>query len=215
MKEEELAFLKAHLADMHATAVRQLRRDILQERRRREAEENAKAKGSGDPPTVPKEEAPALLQTAPRAAVSKRKANELDSSDSGGSLEPATWPPAPRPMPAAGSAPPLPTQVKGAPALAPEKSTGEQPASRGRQLSYAEVRKPSGTPKPTAKGTGTAAVPAASSEAAPRRTSAGSSGSVSGPLSGTPKGTTFTTAQVENRDPPGSDATKPRYTYRE
>jgi hypothetical protein len=72
-------------------------------------------------------------------------------------------------------------------------------AASGRQLGYAEVSKPSGTIKPTAKGTGTAAVPAASSEAAPRRTSAGASGSVSGPLRGMHKGTTLTTAQVENR----------------
>jgi hypothetical protein len=118
-------------------------------------------------------------------------------------------------MPGAGSAP-LPTYARGSPALAPEKSTGEQPASSGRQLSYAEVSKPSGTIKPTAKGTGTAAVPTAYKDAAPRRTSAGSSGRVSGPLSGTPKGTTSTTAQVENRaPPPGNNATKPRYTYRE
>jgi hypothetical protein len=116
-------------------------------------------------------------------------------------MEPATRRPAPGPMPGAGSAP-LPTQAKGAPALEPEKSTGEHPASSGRQLSYVEVSKPSGMIKPTAKGTGTAAVPAASSEAAPRRTSAGSSGSMSGPLSGTPKGTTLTIAQVANR-PPG------------
>jgi hypothetical protein len=95
--------------------------------------------------------------------VGKRKANELDSSDSGGSLEPTTRRPAPGPKPGVGSAP-LPTQAKGAPALAPEKYTGEQPAS-----SYAEVSKPSGTFKPTAKGTRTAAVPAASKDAAPRR----------------------------------------------
>jgi hypothetical protein len=59
MKEEELAFLKAHIAELPATALRQFRRDILQERRKREAEATAKAKGSGDGPTVPKEEAPA------------------------------------------------------------------------------------------------------------------------------------------------------------
>jgi hypothetical protein len=99
------------------------------------------------------------------AAVGKRKANELDSSDSGGSLEPATRRPASGPKPGVGSAP-LPTQVKGAPALATEKSTGVQPASSGRQLSYAEATKPSGTLKPTAKGTGTAAVPAATKHAA-------------------------------------------------
>jgi hypothetical protein len=168
----------------------------------------------GRPTHGPQRRGPCAPANGPRAAVGKRKANELDSSDSGDSMEPATRRPAPGPMPGAGSAS-LPTQAKGAPALAPEKSTGEQPASSGRQLSYAEVSKPSGTLKPTAKGTGTAAVPAASSEAAPRRTSAGSSGSVSGLLGGTPKGSTFTTAQVQNRLPPRSDATNPRYTYRE
>jgi hypothetical protein len=86
MKEEELVFLQAHLVELPATALRQLRRNILQERRKRQAEASAKAKGSGDRLKVPREEAPALLQTAPRAAVGKRKANELDSSDSGGSL---------------------------------------------------------------------------------------------------------------------------------
>jgi hypothetical protein len=146
--------------------------------------------------------------------VGKRKANELDSSDSGGSMEPAKRHQARGTTPGVGSAP-LPTQAKGASALATEKSTGEQPATSGRQHSYAEETKPSGTLKPTAKGTGTAAVPAASKDAAPRRTSAGPSGSASGPLSGTPEGTTFTTAQVEGRAPPGRDDTKPRYTYRE
>jgi imidazolonepropionase-like amidohydrolase len=122
-------------------------------------------------------------------------------------MEPATRRPAPGPMPGAGSAP-LPTQARGAPALAPEKSTDEQAVSSGQQLSYTEVSSTSGTLKPTAKGTGTAAEPAASKDAAPRRTSAGSSGSVSGPLSSTPKGTTFTAAQVEARAPPPRGATR-------
>jgi hypothetical protein len=64
-KEEELTFLKAHLAQLPATALKQLKRDILLERRRRQAEATAKAKGSGDRPTVPKEEASALPQTDP------------------------------------------------------------------------------------------------------------------------------------------------------
>jgi hypothetical protein len=37
MKKEEQAFLKAHLVKLPATALRQFRRDILQERRRTEA----------------------------------------------------------------------------------------------------------------------------------------------------------------------------------
>jgi hypothetical protein len=74
--------------------------------------------------------------------------------------------------------------------------------TNGRQLSYAEATKPSGTLKPIAKRTGTAAVPAASKDAASRRTPAGPSGRVPGPLSGKPEGTTFTAAQVEGRVPP-------------
>jgi hypothetical protein len=199
--------------ELPATALRQLRQDILQERRRREAEATAKAKGSGDRSTVHKEEAPALLQTDPRASVGKRKANELDSSQSDGSLEPATRRPASGPMPGAGSAP-LPTQAKGAPALTPEKSTGEQTEFSGRQLSYAEVSKPSGTLKLTAKGTGTDAVPDASKDAEHRRKSAGSSGSVPGPLSGKPEGTTVTAAKVEKGAPPPRERRKkPRHSY--
>jgi hypothetical protein len=77
MKEEKLAFLKAHLVELPETALRQLRQDILQERRKREAEASAREKGSGDRHTVHREEAPALLQKARRAGVGKRKANEL------------------------------------------------------------------------------------------------------------------------------------------
>jgi hypothetical protein len=77
MKEEELAFLKAHLAELPATALRQLRRDILQERRRRKAEATAKAKGSGDRPTVPKEEAPANGPPEPPRGGASPKVREL------------------------------------------------------------------------------------------------------------------------------------------
>jgi hypothetical protein len=109
-----LAYLKAHQAELLATTLRQLRRGILQERRKTAAEATAKAEGSGDRPTVPKEEAPAFLQTAPRTTVGKSKVNELDSSDSGGSMEPATRRPAAGPMPGDEYAP-LPTQARGAP----------------------------------------------------------------------------------------------------
>jgi hypothetical protein len=128
-------------------------------------------------------------------------------------MEPATRRPAPRPM-LGGMSALLPTQVKGTRANVAEKSTGGQGASSDQQLSYAEVSKPSGTMKPTAKGTVTAAVPAACMDAAPRRTSPGACGNVFGPLSVTPKGTTLTTAHVENCAPPWCDETKPRYTYR-
>jgi hypothetical protein len=45
---EELAFLKAHLADLPATALKQLRWDILTERRRCEAKATAKVKGGSN-----------------------------------------------------------------------------------------------------------------------------------------------------------------------
>jgi hypothetical protein len=57
-------------------------------------------------------------------------------------MEPATRRPAPGPLSGAGSAP-LPAQAKGSSAqglvVKPTTSTGEQAASSGRQLSYAEV----------------------------------------------------------------------------
>jgi hypothetical protein len=146
--EEEMAFLKDHLADLPATALKKLRRDIVTERRRNETEETAKAKEWGDRPTRQpserhtgcNEEGTAVLQTAARATAGKRKANELNSSASGGSKEPATRRPAPGPVPGEGSAP-LPAQAKGAPTqdrADKPKSTGEEAASSGRQFSYAE-----------------------------------------------------------------------------
>jgi hypothetical protein len=68
--------------------------------------------------------------------------------------------------------------------------------------------KPSGTLKPTAKGTSSAPVPAASKKAASRRTSPGAPGDVSGPLNVAPIGTTSTTAQVDKVVPPGKRRNK-------
>jgi hypothetical protein len=148
--EEELAFLKAHLGELSLAVLRQLKRDIVAEKKRREAEAAAKAKGSGERPTgQPSGRQPgsaggetSVPQKAPRATAGKRKANELDSSDLGGSMEPATRRPAPRPLSGAGSVP-LPVQAKGSsaqgPVVLPAVSTGEQAAFSGRQLSYAEV----------------------------------------------------------------------------
>jgi hypothetical protein len=45
--EEELAFLKAHLGEVSPAVLRKLKRNILAEKKRREAEVSAKAKGSG------------------------------------------------------------------------------------------------------------------------------------------------------------------------
>jgi hypothetical protein len=49
--EEELDFLKAHLGERSSAFLRQLKRDIVAEKKRREAEAAAKAKGSGERPT--------------------------------------------------------------------------------------------------------------------------------------------------------------------
>jgi hypothetical protein len=49
--EEELAFLKAHLGELSPAVLRQLKRNIVAEKKRREAEAAAKAKGSGERPT--------------------------------------------------------------------------------------------------------------------------------------------------------------------
>jgi hypothetical protein len=46
--EEELDFLKAHLVELTPNVLRQLKRDIVAEKKRREAEAAAKAKGSGE-----------------------------------------------------------------------------------------------------------------------------------------------------------------------
>jgi hypothetical protein len=43
--EEELAFLKAHLAELSPAVLRQLKRNIVAEKKRRSAEAAAKAKG--------------------------------------------------------------------------------------------------------------------------------------------------------------------------
>jgi hypothetical protein len=69
--------------------------------------------------------------------------------------------------------------------------------------------KPSGTLKPTDKGSRYAPVPAASKDAASRRTSHRAPGDVSGPLSVATTGTTSTTAQVDKVFPPGERRNKP------
>jgi hypothetical protein len=117
--EEELAFLKAHLGELSPAVLRQLKRDIVVEKKSRGAEAAAKTKGSGEGPTgLPSGRQlgsarweTSVSQKAPRATAGRRKANELDSSDSGGSMEPATRRPAPGPLSGAGSAP-LPAQAK-------------------------------------------------------------------------------------------------------
>jgi hypothetical protein len=50
--EEKLVFLKAHLGGLSPTVTQQLKRDILTEKKRREAEATTKAKRLGKRPTV-------------------------------------------------------------------------------------------------------------------------------------------------------------------
>jgi hypothetical protein len=129
MSADVLAFFKANLGDLSPSFLRQLKRDILAEKkRRRGAEASAKAQSSERQHGSAGGEA-TLSQKAPGATAGKRKANELDSSNSGGSMEPATRRPAPGPQSGAGSAP-LSAQAKGTFA-----STGEQAVNNGRQLS--------------------------------------------------------------------------------
>jgi hypothetical protein len=140
---DELAFFKANLGDLSPTFLQQLKRDIIAEKkRRRGAEASAKAQGSGKHPTGQSSERQivsvgggeaTLSQKAPGATAAKRKANELDSSNSSGSMEPAERRPAPWPQAGAGSAP-LSAQAKGTFA-----SKGKQAMNNGRQLNYAEV----------------------------------------------------------------------------
>jgi hypothetical protein len=86
--------------------LKQLKRNIIAEQKGRETEDAAKAKVSGEWPngqsdwrqTGPGGGGEAVVShKAPSATECKRKANELDSSNSGGSMEPATRRPSPGP----------------------------------------------------------------------------------------------------------------------
>jgi hypothetical protein len=126
--EEELAFLRAHLGELSAAVLRHLKWDILAEKKRRGEEKprrppKLKSRANDSLPS-PVGANPVLLgrrlrpQKDPRATVGKRKANELDSSNSGGSMEPATSRTAPGPLSGAWSAR-LPAQAKVNPAQGP------------------------------------------------------------------------------------------------
>ncbi|KDR07302.1 hypothetical protein L798_03243 [Zootermopsis nevadensis] len=79
---------------------------------------------------------------APRATADKRRANDLDTSDSGCSVERATWRPAPGLIFGAGS-PHLTAQSKSLFAQGHvdklTASTGDHVDASGRQLNHAEV----------------------------------------------------------------------------
>jgi hypothetical protein len=92
----KLALLKAHLGKLSPSVIKQLKRDTLAEKKRRETEASAMAQGLGEQPTGQSGgrqpgcagKGIAAPQKATRSTVGKRKANALHSSDSGGSLEP-------------------------------------------------------------------------------------------------------------------------------
>jgi hypothetical protein len=108
---------------------------------RRRLGERPTGQSSGRQPGSAREET-AVSHKEPRITEGKRKANELASSDSVGSMELATRRPAPRPQSRALSAP-LPVEAKRISAqvsmVKSTASTGEQAAPTGRQFNYAEV----------------------------------------------------------------------------
>jgi hypothetical protein len=93
---DELDFFKVNVGDLSPTLLRQLKRDIIAEKKRSiGAEASAKAQESGNQPTGQSSDRQpdsargggaeaTLSQQAPGATAWKRKANELDSSNSGG-----------------------------------------------------------------------------------------------------------------------------------
>jgi hypothetical protein len=92
MTTEELA----HLDDLSLAFLRQLKRDMVVERKRREARNSPRHEGRasdalaglvGASSALPGEST--SYQEAPKAKVVKRKVNELDSSNSRDSPEPA------------------------------------------------------------------------------------------------------------------------------
>jgi hypothetical protein len=90
-----------------------------------------------------------------------------------------------------------------------EKNVTVSTTAGGHLISHpTALKKPSGPPKLTAKGTGSLSVPVVSKEAAQRRTSPGAPGDVSGPMGGTPTSTTPSSAQVEKVVPPGERRNK-------
>jgi hypothetical protein len=125
MEKVGVAFLKAHLAEMSTNALKQLSRDILEERRSR-GRGNRQGERIWRPPHRPQRRGPCALANSPRATAVKGKASELDSSQSGSSMDPAIRRPAPGPMPGSRSEP-LSTQVKGAPHMSRRNPRANKP----------------------------------------------------------------------------------------
>jgi hypothetical protein len=126
-----MAFLEAQLEELSPSRLRQLKEEIVTQKKKAAVEASVKAQGSDQQPGSAREEIPVSQQKRTDTA-GKRKATEVDSSNSGGSMELAARRPALGPLSGTGSAP-LPTPAKG------KTSKGEQAANSGRQLSYAEV----------------------------------------------------------------------------
>jgi hypothetical protein len=127
--KENRVFLKAQIEELSQNILRQLKGEIVAQKKKKKAaaEASAKAQGSGQQPGSAKEDTP-VSQQKPKTTAGKRKATELDSSNSGGSMEPACTRSAPGPLSGAGTAP-LPAPIKG------KTSTGEQAVNSDRQLS--------------------------------------------------------------------------------
>jgi hypothetical protein len=104
--KEKLAFLKAHLEELSPNILRQLKEEIVTQKKKKKAaaEASAKTKGSGQQPGSAREEKPVSHQK-PKITAGKRNANDLDSSNSGGLMEPAARRSVPGPQSGAWSAP--------------------------------------------------------------------------------------------------------------
>jgi hypothetical protein len=102
ISEEEPAFLNAHLEQLSPAVSRQLKKGNVAGNMGREAEVAAKARVGGKTQWPGRWASTRLclrgdfrLPHGPQATEGKRKAKKMDSSDWGGSMEPAIRPPAP------------------------------------------------------------------------------------------------------------------------
>jgi hypothetical protein len=85
--KEELAFIKAHLEEISPKILRQLNEEIAAKKRKAAAQASANAQGSGQQRGSARQENPVSQQKS-RNTAAKCKATELNSFNSGGSMEP-------------------------------------------------------------------------------------------------------------------------------
>jgi len=141
--EEELAFLKAQFINLPPAVFRQLKREIILEKKMTEAVTAAKAPGSGEGPTGLDGGCQSGLAgvepATPQKDASKRKANELELFSCGGSLEPVLRRPAPGPLPMLG--PRLCMKIKRVKIALGTRATptGEQAVKSSRQICSAKM----------------------------------------------------------------------------